>query len=95
MTIYAYDVDAIPDANDHQLAVRCGGDIRGRVFGGFEHLLRMIACFQEGQVALALRLVFDPDPTRGRQNRLRLQLAVRIGEGISEAIVRQLVQQMD
>ena len=32
-TILAYEVEAIPDPNEHQLAALCGGDVRRAVAG--------------------------------------------------------------
>lgn len=91
-TILAYEVEAIPDPNEHQLAALCGGDVRRVVAGGFEHLLRVIARFQETEIALALRFLFDPKGSGGRHSRLRLQLAMRLGGGIRQEVARQLVE---
>jgi len=89
--IYVHDIPAIPDCTHHRLVTLCGGDVRGHVFGAAEHLLRMLANFREGQITLAIRFLFDPDTRAGLQRRLRLQVAVRAGEGLSEDTVRQLI----
>ncbi len=88
--VFVYDVDAIPDCNDHRLLTLCGGEVRGRIFGGFEHLLRMLANFKDSQVVVSLRFIFDPS-SGGLLNRLGLQLAVKVAEGVSEDIARQLI----
>lgn len=87
-----YDVDAIPDCDDHRLVALCGGAVRERIYHGFEHLLRMIASFEDRQVTLALRYQFDPANSGGIQDRLRLQIAMKIRNGVSDEIVRQLIE---
>ena len=90
--IYVYDISAIPDCTHHSLVTLCGGNVREHIFRGCEHLLRMIANFKEGQISLAIRFIFKPETDKGIQQRLRLQLAVKIGEGISEDTVEQLIE---
>jgi len=89
--IYVYEIPTIPDCTHHSLVTLFGGKVREHIFRASEHLLRMIANFQEGQIALALRFIFDPCTASGLQQRLQLQLAVKIGEGVSKATVKQLV----
>ena len=90
--LVVYDVSAIPDCDDHRLVTLCGGAVRERVYRGFEYLLRMIASFEDGQVALTLRYQFDPANSGGIQDRLRLQVAMKVRDGVSHEIVRQLVE---
>ncbi|MCP4612955.1 MAG: ATP-binding protein [Planctomycetes bacterium] len=89
--IYVYEIPTIPDCTHHSLVTLCGGNVREHIFRASEHLLRMIANFQEGQIALAIRFIFKPGTDKGIQQRLKLQLAVKIGEGVSEDTVRQLI----
>ncbi|MFH1614494.1 MAG: ATP-binding protein [Planctomycetota bacterium] len=89
--IYVYDIPAIPDCTHHSLVTLCGGNVREHIFKASEHLLRMITNFQEGQIALAIRFIFKPETDNGIQQRLKLQLAVKIGEGVSKDTVEQLV----
>jgi len=89
--IHVYEIADIPDCTHHRLVTLCGGNVRERIFGAAEHLLRMVANFQEGQLTLAVRFVFDPDRGNGLQNRLRLHVAVKVGRGVSEDTVRQLI----
>jgi len=51
----------------------------------------MIANFQEGQIALSIRFIFKPETDEGTQQRLKLQLAIKISEGVSKNIVQQLI----
>jgi len=90
--ILTYDVEAIPDPNEHQLAALCHGDVRRTVSNGFEHLLRVIARFQEAEIALALRFLFDPKGNGSRHGRLRLQVAMRVGGGVRREVARQLIE---
>ena len=89
--IYVYELAAVPDCTHHRLVTLCGGNVRDHVFRAHEHLLRMVANLKEGQLTLAFRFLFDPHTGTGLQNRLRLQLAVKIGEELSEEIVKQIV----
>jgi len=89
--IYVYDIPSVPDCTHHSLVTLCGGNVREHIFGAGEHLLRMIANFQEGQITLAIRFIFKPETDNGIQQRLKLQLAVKIGEGVSEDTVKQLI----
>ena len=89
--IYLYEIPAIPDCTHHRLVTLYGGNVRDRIFQASEHLLRMVANFHEEQLALAIRLVFNPKLTSGLQQRLTLQLAVKVGESVSEHIVSQLI----
>ena len=89
--IYVYNIPAIPDCTHHSLVTLCGGNVREHIFKASEHLLRMITNFQEGQIALAIRFIFKPETDNGIQQRLKLQLAVKIGEGVSRDTVEQLV----
>jgi len=89
--IFTYHLPSIPDTTDHRLITQYGGDVRKHVYGAWEHLLRMIANFQEGQIALALRMLFGPGQETQRQQRVRLQLAVRIGDGVGGDTVQQLI----
>lgn len=88
---YVCEMTAIPDCTHYRLVTLCGGNVRERIFGAAEHLLRMVANFQEGQLALAVRFVFDPDRSNGLQNRLSLHVAVKVGPRVSEDTVRQLI----
>ena len=92
--IYVYDIPAIPDCTHHSLVTLCGGNVREHIFRGCEHLLRMIANFKEDQIALAIRFIFKPETDKGIQQRLKLQLAVKIGEGVSKDTAKQLVKQL-
>ena len=92
--IYVYDIPAIPDCTHHSLVTLCGGNVREHIFRGCEHLLRMIANFKEGQIALAIRFIFRPETDNGIQQRLKLQLAVKIGESVSKDTAKQLVKQL-
>ena len=92
--IYVYDIPAIPDCTHHSLVTLCGGNVREHIFRGCEHLLRMIANFKEDQIALAIRFIFKPETNKGIQQRLKLQLAVKIGEGVSKDTAKQLVKQL-
>ena len=89
--IYVYEIPTIPDCTHHSLVTLCGGNVREHIFRASEHLLRMIANFQEGQIALAIRFIFKPGSDKGIQQRLKLQLAVKIGEGVTEDTVKQLI----
>ena len=89
--IFVYEIDSIPDAEDQRLAMICGGNVRERVFQGFEHILRIISQFTERQISLALRYRFNPESNGNRQKRLRLLLAVNV-VGINPDIVRQLIE---
>jgi hypothetical protein len=91
-TVFTYEIDAIPDPNEHQLAAQCRGDVRRSVFSGFEHLLRMIARFREGEIALAIRFLFSPDNSAAPQGSLRLQVALKVGRGLRPEIARQLIE---
>lgn len=91
-SVFVYEIDAIPDPDEHQLAALYGGDARRAVASGFEHLLRVIARFQESEIALALRFVFDPEADGGRHSRLRLQVVLRVGAGLRAEVARQLVE---
>ena len=73
--IYVYEIPTIPDCTHHSLVTLCGGNVREHIFRASEHLLRMIANFQEGQIALAIRFIFKPGTDKGIQQRLRLQLS--------------------
>ena len=88
---YVHDIPAIPDCTHHRLVTLCGGDVRGRIFGAAEHLLRMVANFQECQLSLAIRFLFDPDARAGLQRRLKLQIALGASELVSEETVQQLI----
>jgi len=90
--IFVYEIPSIPDCTHHRLVTLCGGNVKEKIFQAFEHLLRMITNFKEGQLAVAFRFVFNPDKTRGLQNRLRLQLLIKIDEKLSENTVRQLIE---
>ena len=89
--IYLYEIPTIPDCTHHRLITLCGGNVREHIFQACEHLVRMIANFQEEQLAMAIRFVFNPMITSGLQQRLTLQLAVKIGESVSEHTVGQLI----
>ncbi len=89
--IYVYDISSIPDCTHHSLITLCGGNVREHIFRATEHLLRMIANFQQDQIAMAIRFIFDPRTDKGIQQRLKLQLAVKIGDDVSENTVRQLI----
>ena len=89
--IYVYNILSIPDCTHHSLVTLCGGNVREHIFRAAEHLLRMIANFQEGQIALTIRFIFNPHTDEGIQQRLKLQLAVKAGEGVSENTVKQLI----
>ena len=89
--IYVYNIPAIPDCTHHSLVTLCGGNVREHIFRANEHLLRMIANFQEGRIALMIRFIFNPQTDKGIQQRLKLQLAVKIGEDVSEDTVKQLI----
>ena len=89
--IYVYDIPAIPDCTHHSLVTLCGGNVREHIFRVSEHLLRMVANFKEDQIALAIRFIFDPKTDNGIQQRLKLQLAVKIGKDVSEGTVKQLI----
>jgi len=89
--IYVYEVPSVPDCTHHRLVTLCGGNAREHIFRANEHLLRMVANFQDGQIALAIRLLFHPETESGTQQRLRLELAVGIDTGVSEDTVRQLI----
>lgn len=89
--IYVYDIPTIPDCTHHSLVTLCGGNVREHVFRACEHLLRMVANFKEDQLALAIRFLFCPEMDEGIQQRLRLQLGIKVGESISEDTVRQLI----
>ena len=75
-------------ARNYRLVTLCGGDVRGRIFSAAEHLLRMVANFQEDQLSLAIRFLFDPDASAGLQRRLSLQIALGVSEVVSEDTVR-------
>ena len=92
--IYVYNIPAIPDCTHHSLVTLCGGNVREHIFRGCEHLLRMIANFKEGQIALAIRFIFKPETDKGIQQRLKLQLAVKTGEDVSKDTAEQLVKQL-
>ena len=51
----------------------------------------MVANFDEGQLVLAIRFLFQQSEGTGLQHRLRLQLAVKVGDGLSDETVRQLI----
>jgi len=89
--IYFYEIPTIPDCSYHRLVTLCGGNVKEHINRSFEHLLRMVSNFKEDQIALAIRFVFSPQTSNGVQHRLRLQLAVRTREDISEQVVRQLI----
>ena len=89
--IYVYNIPAIPDCTHHSLVTLCGGNVREHIFRAAEHLLRMIANFREGQITLAIRFIFNPQTDNGIQQRLKLQLAVKVGEGVSKDTVKQLI----
>lgn len=88
---YVHDIPAIPDCTHHRLVTLCGGDARGHIFAAAEHLLRMVANFQQGQLSLAIRFLFDPDASDGLQRRLSLQIALGVSDVVSEDTVRQLI----
>ncbi|MFC1761011.1 ATP-binding protein [Planctomycetota bacterium] len=90
--IYVYDIPSIPDCTHHSLVTLCGGNVKEHINRCFEHLLRMVSNFKQGQIALAIRFVFSPQTSNGVRHRLRLQLAVRTSEDISEQVVRQLIE---
>ena len=89
--IYVYDIPTIPDCTHHNLVTLCGGNVHEHIFRAGEHLLRMIANFKEGQITLAIRFVFNPETDKGIQQRLKLQLAVKTGNGVSADTVKQLI----
>ena len=89
--IYVYEISTIPDCTHHSLVTLCGGNVREHIFRASEHLLRMVSNFQEGQIALAIRFLFRPNTDNGIQQRLKLELAVKVAEGVSEETVRQLI----
>jgi hypothetical protein len=89
--IYVYDIPSIPDCTHHSLVTLCGDNVKEHINCSFEHLLRMVSNFEQDQIALAIRFVFSPQTNGGVRHRLRLKLAVRIGEDISEQVVRQLI----
>ncbi|MFC1675434.1 ATP-binding protein [Planctomycetota bacterium] len=89
--IYVYNIPAIPDCTHHSLVTLCGGNVREHIFRASEHLLRMVANFKEDRIALAIRFIFDPKTDNGIQQRLKLQLAVKIGKDVSEGTVKQLI----
>ena len=89
--IYVYDIPSIPDCTHHRLVTLCGGNAKEHVFRANEHLLRMVANFKDRRLALAMRFIFNPQTTSGTQERLRIQLVVRIDDQVSEETVKQLV----
>ena len=86
--ILTYDLRDIPDCSHHRLLMMCRGNVRERIFLGFEQLLRMVSAFRESQLAIALRYRFDPLADSGSQNRLRLQLALKFEEARSMEVAR-------
>lgn len=90
--IYVYDIPSIPDCTHHSLVMLCGGNVKEHINRSFEHLLRMVSNFKQDQIALAIRFVFSPQTSNGVRHRLRLKLAVRTGEDVSEQVVRQLIE---
>ena len=86
--LFIYLLKNLPDPSDRSLAASCGGDVRGRAFTASEQTLRILACLAPGAFAAALRLTFSPD--QKRQDRLRVELALRsrLPEGVE--IVRRL-----
>jgi len=89
--IYVYNISSIPDCTHHSLVTLCGGNVKEHIFRAGEHLLRMVANFREGKIALAIRFIFNPETDNGIQQRLKIQLAAKIAEGVSEDTVRQLI----
>ena len=89
--ILTYDIPNIPDPTRHRLTSLCGGDVREQIFRAHEHLLRTITSFPEGQVTLAIRYQFQPAVAGSPQDRLRLQLAVKLGVELSGNVAKQLV----
>lgn len=90
--IFRYVVPAIPDTSHHRLITLCGGNVSKYVFRGFEQLLRTVANFEDNQLAIAIRFIFNPKRNRGVQNRLKLEIAVKTGERVSADTVYQLIE---
>lgn len=89
--IYLYNIEAIPDCTHYSLVSLCGSNVREYIFKAHEHILRMISNFRQGQIAFALRYIFNPDTDSDIQARLKLQLVVRTSEEVSVDTVRQLM----
>jgi ribosomal protein L40E len=90
--IYSYIIPVIPDCSDYRLTSLFGGKVREEIFRSQEHLLRMIAHFDPGRIACAVRFHFNPDLQQGPQKRLVIELVLKIPDDISEEVVRQLIE---
>ncbi|GMU20520.1 MAG: hypothetical protein AMXMBFR13_06170 [Phycisphaerae bacterium] len=91
MSVFRYLVPSIPDCTHHRLVSQFGGSVREEASRASEQLLRMIANFKEGQIALAIRFLFEPLQGVAPQKRLSIQLAIKTGSGISAGTVHQLI----
>lgn len=93
--IKQYTVPTIPDVSHHRLVALSGGDVRGCVFRGQEQLLRMLANFDCSEIAFSYRMLFDPgraNDTQRLQERLRVQVAVRVDDALSTNLTKQLIE---
>lgn len=88
---YCFYIPEIPDHTHYKYVTSYEGSVKKHIFLRAEHLLRMVANYNPGEITLVLRFFYDPKSAANPQDRMRLTLNLKTAGQISPALIDQIV----